>query len=530
MARLLDHRGNPIDLSRLTEELAAPAFGSVTSVWTETVLAGLTPKALAEILRAAANGYPDRFFDLASEMEERDLHYGSVLGTRKMAITGVEPIVVAADKTARAGEIAEAVRELVTDPSFQDDYIADLLDGLGKGYAVVETVWDRSGRRWTPAGYEWRDQKFFQLDRINGRTLRLKTPGSLEGAALEPFKFSVHEPKRKSGLSVRGGLARLAAWAFLFKHYTLKDWMAFLEVYGMPFRVGRYGRGASTDDKRVLLRAVRELSSDAAAIIPKDMEIEFIEAAGGAGNAVFSSKAEYLDRQISKGVLGQTMTTDDGSSLSQAKIHESVRHDIARADARQVCVTANRDLVRPFVDLNFGPQEKYPVVVIPITESEDIKILAEVVDTAVQLGVEIDAAEFRERIGFGEPPEGARLLVPGARLAQPDPVDPDQGEKAKARVCPSCGGVHALASDHRDELDLLVEDGLAAWERDGEAVMAPLRKLFAGARSYDELIEGLEDLAAKMDMGPLADRLAKLAMKARGLGDTGEGRGDGRDA
>ena len=62
------------------------------------------------------------------------------------------------------------------------------------------------------------------------------------------------------------------------------------------------------DDRRVLLQAVRDISTDAAAIIPKEMEIEFVEVAGGTGNGLFSAKAEYLDKQISKGVLGQTMS------------------------------------------------------------------------------------------------------------------------------------------------------------------------------------------------------------------------------
>lgn len=519
---LLDQYGRPINLAQLTKPVAAPTMGDVNSVWTESQVSGLTPRSLAEILRSAARGYPDRFFVMAEEMEERDLHYGSVLATRKLAITGVEPIVVPASQDAKDQKIAEAAKELVTAPEFTDDYAADLLDALGKGYALVETIWDRSGREWRPSGYEWRDQRYFVIDQLDGRTLRRKVAGDLQGEDLPPFQFSVHHPKRKSGLPIRGGLARLAAWAFLFKSYSLKDWMAFLEVYGMPLRLGRFGRDASTDDKRVLLKAVRDLSSDAAAIIPAGMDIQFVESKGGTGNAVFKDMAEYLDRQISKGVLGQTMTTDDGSSLSQAKIHESVRHDIAKADARQLAVTANRDLIRPFVDLNFGPQDRYPTVVWPITESEDIKVLAEVVDKAVKLGVQIGADEFRERIGFGAPDKGAAVLVSSPAKSPPPVIDGE--EQATARLCPSCGGIHALAADQRDELDIIAEEALGHWQQDLEPLLAPIQALFNRAKSYDELITGLEDLEAKLDVGPLADRLGKLLMRARGLGDIGEGR------
>ncbi|MDP9590112.1 UNVERIFIED_ORG: phage gp29-like protein [Shinella zoogloeoides] len=536
--QIIDQWGNPVSTRQLKQEVAAPTLGGVHSVWTPTIVSGLTPIGLAEILRAAARGYPDQFFALATEMEERDLHYAAVLGTRKRAITGIKPIVVSASDAPEDEKIADAVRELVEQPEFADDYLADLLDALGKGYSVVETIWDRSGKEWMPARYEWRDQRHFQIDQRDGRTLRLKTTGDMNGIDLPPYQFTVHRPKLMSGLPIRAGLARLAAWAFLFKSYTLKDWMAFIEVYGMPLRVGKFGRGASLDDRRVLLQAVRDISSDAAAIIPKEMEIEFIEVAGASGNAVFSEKSEYLDRQISKGVLGQTMTTDDGSSLSQAAVHENVRHDIARADARQTAIAANRDLIRPFVDLNFGRPAKYPTLVIPITENEDIKALVDAVERLVPLGLKVGMADVRERVGFEEPDDGVELLsTPTSRppvvetgkpaAKKPEPANDQPTEQAAARLrtkCPDCGGYHATAADERPELDVLVDDALSDWEGGLEPLMKPLRTLVETATSYAQLEAGLDDLIAKMDAGPLADRLAKLMMKARGLGDIGDGR------
>lgn len=552
--QIIDQWGNPVSTSSLKREFAAPTLHGLHSVWHETIVSGLSPLAMAEVLNSAGRGYPDRFFTLASEMEERDLHYAAVLGTRKRAITGIKPIVVAASNDAEDEKIAEAVRELIEQPEFVDDYVSDLLDALGKGYSIVETIWDRSGKEWFPTRYEWRDQRHFVIDQTDGRTLRFKQAGNINGVDLPPFQFSVHRPKLKSGLPIRAGLARLSAWAFLFKSYTLKDWMAFLEVYGMPLRIGKYSANASLDDRRVLLQGLRDISTDAAAMIPREMDIQFIEAKGGTGNAVFSAKAEYLDRQISKGVLGQTMTTDDGSSLGQAAVHENVRHDIARADARQTSITANRDLIRPYVDLNFGPRDRYPTMVIPITENEDIKALVDAVERLVPLGLKVGMADVRERIGFEEPDEDAELMTPAAQHTQADrPIEvttdkrkpgagqqsgqdeedgkndlpTDQPLNAAARLqarCPGCGGFHALASDQTPELDILAEDALADWEEDLGPIVKPLQRLFETAKSYADIEAGLDDLIARMDAGPMADRLGKVMMKARGLGDLGEGK------
>lgn len=537
MARIVDQWGNPIDTKSLTKEMAAPSIVSHRSVWTESVTTVLDPVSMSEILRQAARGYPDRFFILAEEMEERDMHYASVLGTRKRAITGVEPIVVEAKNAdAQAKKIAEAVREMIEVPEFVDDYVTDLLDGLSKGYSLVETIWDRSGKQWWPREFKWRDPRFFQLDQVDGRTLRLKEPGSADGIDLPAYQFSIHRPKLKSGLPVRGGLARLAAWAFLFKHYSLKDWMAFLEVYGMPLRIGRYGKSAGKAEIAVLLRAVREISTDAAAVIPKDMDVEFIEAKGASGGGgLFNGMAEYLDKQISKGVLGQTMSTDDGASLSQAQVHEDVRHDIARADARQTAVTANRDLIRAFVDLNYGPQDSYPTVIFPIVENEDVKALAEVVSTLVPLGLEIGMKGVRERIGFEDPEPGEALLKTSASARvitedQSKPKTRDRDDPATARlapVCGHCGTRHALAAEEvgdREELDIIAEEALSHWQADMDPLLEPLHQLVAASSSYEELIAGLDRLRTGEAGAAIAERLATLGMKARGLGDTGQGR------
>ena len=90
---------------------------------------------------------------------------------------------------------------------------------------------------------------------------------------------------------------------------------------------------------QTLLDAIASLASDAGCAIPDSMKLEMQEAASrNSGGTLFKEMAEWCDAQISKAVLGQTMTTDDGSSLAQAKVHEEVRTDIIRADARSLSV------------------------------------------------------------------------------------------------------------------------------------------------------------------------------------------------
>ncbi len=412
--RLYGPDGRPVRKRDLTREAGAPTLTGVRQLWRgESIASGLTPQRLAAILRTAADtdGHQRDYLTLAEEMEERDPHYAAVLGVRKRAVSGLEPTVEAASDDAGDVELADAVRELVRAPAF-GTLLDDCLDALGKGFAAVEIIWDRSTSEWRPERYEWRDPRFFVFDYEDGRTLRLLDEAdSFRGIALAPCKWIVHVPRLKSGLPLRGGLARLVAIAYMVKSYTVTDWTAFAEVFGMPLRLGRYGERATEADIEKLVGAVANLSTDAAAVLHESMRIEFVEPGNRTGGAdLFEKLAMYLDKQVSKAVLGQTMTADDGSSQSQAKVHDEVRGDILRSDARQLADTLNRDLVRPFIDLNRGPQDRYPRLALPVNDMEDIRTLAEALEKLVPLGLGVEASVIRDKLGLPDPEDGAELL------------------------------------------------------------------------------------------------------------------------
>lgn len=534
------------DKVTLAAEVAGPSLFGVRRVWSEAIARDLTPPRLATLLRAAAEGDADAYLSLAEEMEELDLHYGSVLGTRKRALSGIEPRVEAASDQPRDQEIAEAVRKLV-DPLVWPDLLEELLDGLGKGYSVVEILWDTARTPWMPSRFEHRDPRWFTYDQATRRRLLLRDEASPTGLELPPNKFIVFEPKLKTGIPIRGGLARLVAWTFMFKHYTILDWVQFVEVYGMPIRIGRYGNGASDAEQRILRQAVTSLARDAAAILPDSMRIEFQQMANaGAGWEVFERLASYLDKQVSKAVLGQTMTTDNGSSMAQAKIHNEVRLDILRADARQISGVLNRDLVRPFVDLNFGPPPNgYPLLLHAVMEPEDVKLLVDSLAVLVPMGMEVEASVIRDKLGLPDPPPSDQrgpevvLLHPPTSAPAVPPAGPasdpalDQTVPANAagratnRACPRCGRVHGLDRAHNadggelDELDALVDDELEGWRPALAPIVDPVVAAIQSAGSYEEALALLPGLTERMDTDELIRSLARATFLGRAAGESG---------
>jgi len=408
---LLDFLGRPVQPQKLHAEEAGPSLTGLRPVLGGHPARGLTPSRLASILLEAEEGDATRYFELAEEMEEKDLHYLGVLSTRKRAVAQLEITIEAPTDEAKDVAIADEIREFLRRDTLQAE-LFDVLDAIGKGISVSEIIWETSASQWRPRRIKWCDPRWYRFDPADGTTVQLqREPGAW--GALTPFKYIVHVAKAKSGLPVRGGLARAVAWIWLFKNFTLKDWVGFSEVFGQPYRVGKYHPSATSDDKAALLRAVASIGSDAAAIIPESMVIEFIEAAKTGSIDVYERISRYLDEQLSKGVLGQTTTTEvttGGGSRALGEVHAGVKADIRDADAAALAATLNRDLVQPYVDLNHGPQQRYPKLVIGWSDELGLAQKLDYTAQFVAQGMRVEASQVRDRLGWTEPGIDAEVL------------------------------------------------------------------------------------------------------------------------
>lgn len=528
---ILDAYGRSIRTQELLKEHAAPQLTGIRTIWTETVAGGLTPTTLATILRSAADGDHNSYLVLAEEMEERDLHYACELSKRKLAVSRLPITVEAYSDLAKDVEIADAVRDLVRRPGFRN-LAKDLLDALGKGYAVCEILWDRTGSQWKPKAYKWRDPRFFQFDLVAREEIRLRDELDLmNGIELTPFCFIRHVPRIKSGLPIRGGIARLAAWAWMCKGYTIKDWLAFAEVFGMPFRMGRYEAGASESDKAVLRMAVANLGTDAAAIFPKSMEVELVEAAKAGSTDFFQRLADYLDAQVSRGILGQTATTQGTpGKLGNEEAQKEVREDIRDDDAEQLEETLNRDLVKPFIDLNFGPQENYPVIQIRATKPENITALSEALGKLVPLGFKVEQSVIRDKLGLPDPdPKAKPEDLLGARDQRSEDEETEvRGQRSevgknRATTCPHCHTALNAEGAGDDAIDDLVEDELGEWETVMAPIIDPILDLFdqiiAAGGTLEDVLMRLAEIYETQDPVVLVNALAAAMLKARAMGD-----------
>ena len=174
---LYDAYGREVDTGMLREEQAAPTMAGVRNIYSVMHPSiGLTPERLTGIMQQAEFGDPFLYLELAEEMEEKDLHYLAVLGTRKNAVAQLDLIVRAASSGAEDQRAAAMVREMICDGPIQlDSVLFDVLDAVGKGFSATEIMWDTSGREWFPAQLKWRDPRWFAFDWISGEEILVRT-------------------------------------------------------------------------------------------------------------------------------------------------------------------------------------------------------------------------------------------------------------------------------------------------------------------------------------------------------------------
>ena len=131
------------------------------------------------------------------------------------------------------------------------------------------------------------------------------------------------------------GLMAKAAPQMLFKRNALMAWSEFAEVFGMPLRVG-YTAGRDEAGLDRMAAMLRDMGSASYGVFQEGEKIEFVESAKVDAYKVYDELIDRCNKEVSKLVLGSTMVLDDGSSRSQAEVHERASEEVVEADRRML--------------------------------------------------------------------------------------------------------------------------------------------------------------------------------------------------
>ena len=498
---ILDQFGRPYQTATKPERRPLAA-APILDTWREYVTAGLTPETLATVFKEADAGDVRRQAQLYEQMEEKDGHLFGEIGKRRNAVLDIEFKVRPVSEDTRDVKVAEFVGEFFDNMADYDDMLVALQDGVGKGFSALEIGWDVSEGQALPASFNFIEQKRFMFTDTTGYLRRyplLLTDDNLMGVEIPAWKILFHRYGGKSGHPTRSGIHRVCAWWFLFKNYSIKDWVVFCEVYGMPLRLGKYDSGASEDDKDALITAISSLGSDAAGIISKSTEIEFIEGSKGkVSGELYEHLATFGNREMSKAILGQTLTAEAGDKGSYAlgKTHNEVRLDLAKADTRADAATIRHQVIRPIVGFNFGWDTPIPGYEPVWEEAENLKEKAEWITSLLENNVEMPVSFVRKEFNIPAP-ERDEPVVGGQQTVT----------KAKLRRIIAKSSARGADDAPGDTLDALGDTTLT--RADFGDLMAPVEQLLESVSTLEEFRDGLLDLFGNMDESALGDLMQR---------------------
>ena len=424
---------------------------------------------------------------------------------RRMAVVSREWEVLPGGDSPADKAAAEHLAEQLQAMPF-DRITVKMLAGVFYGYAVGECMWriGEDGKVWLD-DVKVRKQRRFRFGQDG--ELRLLTRDRPQGEAMPPAKFWTFATGADHDDDPYGlGLAHWLYWPAFFKRHGVKFWLIFLEKFGGPTAVGKYPAGAQPSDIDKLLEAVQAIQLDSGIVIPDGMMVELLEATRS-GSASYMDMYEAMNAAISKVVLSQTMTTDDGSSHSQATVHMDVARWVMKADSDLICESFNDGPAAWLTAWNF-PGARPPKLWRDFSDEEDLNTRAERDGKLKALGWSLSEDEFKQTYGEGYERGAPEVPDDGGDGRQPPEFAEGEDE------------------DLIDRLARLTLDD-EGWSAMLGPIEAQIAQALEGAADLADAEDRLARLLPELDTEALATMLAQALFLSRTAGEAGERLDDG---
>ena len=277
--------------------------------------------------------------------------------------------------------------------------ISDILDTPLFGFTPIEVMWGKVGNLVLPIELKAKPPEWFCFDENN--QLKFRTKEHYFGEELPPRKFLCPQSNPSYENPYGERVLSRVFWSVTFKKGGLKFWVVFTEKYGMPHLVGKHPRGATKEETDSLADLLEQMVQDAIAVIPDDSSVEIQEANKSSSAAIYEQLIDKMNAEISKAILGQTLTTEIGGngSYAAANTHMSIRQDIIDSDKKLVENTINK-LIQWIYEINF-PNAETPIF--ELYQEEDVDLsLAQRDKILSDSGVKFSKEYFIKTYGFDE--------------------------------------------------------------------------------------------------------------------------------
>ena len=281
------------------------------------------------IQAAESIGRPTRvdIYNLYIEQLDFDAHMNGIIEKRMLNI--LNKVVSFVDDK---GEAVEAVADFISNPIF-DEFQRDALGTKFWGYSL----------------FEFDYSKLFNYDLIPRKhvhpELGTVTKDQYGTGGFPYIGSDIEKYVLPFGKDKDLGILKTAIYYSILKRNTFGDWGNYVELAGNNFELIKYS-GNDMMLKNATENAMKKSGSNGQVAVPDGVEVDFVNKSSTSQNDLFEGFKNTLNAEQSKLILGQTMTTEDGSSRSQAEVHEEQQNEIFFADELYIL---------NFLNYNFKP-------------------------------------------------------------------------------------------------------------------------------------------------------------------------------
>lgn len=215
-----------------------------------------------------------------------------------------------------------------------------------------------------------------------------------------PYKYWLIEAGKTDDL----GKFKKAALHTIPKKYALAFWDTFAEMFGIPIRIAK----TSTRDEREkdkLANMMDTMGAKAWGLFDDTTDIELVESSRGDAYNVYDKRVDRANSELSKLVLQQTMTIEEGSSHAQSKTHMEVFDNLIESYCDMVRDIVNNQLL-PIMAIH-----GFPVKGLSFEWDDPADYTPEQMvafETMVLNNFEVDPSYFQEKYGM---PVGERREI-----------------------------------------------------------------------------------------------------------------------
>lgn len=158
------------------------------------------------------------------------------------------------------------------------------------------------------------------------------------------------------------GILEKAAVYTILKRHSWGSWDEFEELFGIPIRIAKIASQSETV-KNEVAGWLEEMGSSPYGVFPIGTEIDIKENSKADSFNVFFKKIEALDKELSKLILHQTMTTENGASKAQGTVHENTLEQVIKSDKKKMLSFLNKRLVPAMRKLGYNIPETAKITI-----------------------------------------------------------------------------------------------------------------------------------------------------------------------